>query len=371
MVFMVVLLGFAALTIDVGVMYNTRADLQQAADAAALAAASSLASDAMMQVRMGADGSNMLAQIVNLSSTRADSLASMNPSFGTLTTIIESSDITRGWLDPADGTATLQTAVALDQYNAVQAVVRREAEGSNGPVTFLFAPIFGNLMGETAALATAIYDDRVGGFDVSSLPDGLLPFTIHEDMYEEYFADGDDEYGYDEDLELIYSGPDGIREINLYPHDMAPGNFGLLNIGTPNMGTPALRDHIENGVPPEDFEAEVGTTELLFFDDDADSLTYAITGTPGLTAELASSIETREEQIVGFFLHSFVGEQGSNVVYTITSLRFGRVMDVNLTGGPTQQGFWIQPASYSGSGVLLSENAPSSNGLLGRIVLAR
>ena len=39
MVLLVVMLGFAALTVDVGMMYNTRADLQRAADASAMAGA--------------------------------------------------------------------------------------------------------------------------------------------------------------------------------------------------------------------------------------------------------------------------------------------------------------------------------------------
>ena len=42
LVMLVVLIGFASLTLDVGAMYNTRADLQNAADAAAMAGAAAL-----------------------------------------------------------------------------------------------------------------------------------------------------------------------------------------------------------------------------------------------------------------------------------------------------------------------------------------
>ena len=41
---MTAIMGFAALTIDVGVIYNAKTDLQRTADAAALAASSKLAS---------------------------------------------------------------------------------------------------------------------------------------------------------------------------------------------------------------------------------------------------------------------------------------------------------------------------------------
>ena len=66
-----------------------------------------------------------------------------------------------------------------------------------------------------------------------------------------------------------------------------------------------------------------------------------------------------------------VVDTGSNSIYTITNLRFGRLMDIRLTGGPTHQGLWIQPVSYVGADVRLSRNAPSSGGLLGRLVIAR
>ena len=52
-VLITIMLGFAALTVDIGVAYNARADLQIATDSAALAAASAYASDPMMEVRMG------------------------------------------------------------------------------------------------------------------------------------------------------------------------------------------------------------------------------------------------------------------------------------------------------------------------------
>ena len=49
------LIGFAALTIDVGAMYSVRNDLQISADAAALAAASAYAGDEMIQIQGNID----------------------------------------------------------------------------------------------------------------------------------------------------------------------------------------------------------------------------------------------------------------------------------------------------------------------------
>ena len=47
-VLLVVLLGFTVLAVDVGYMYNTRAELQNAADAAAMAAAVAMGADFLL-----------------------------------------------------------------------------------------------------------------------------------------------------------------------------------------------------------------------------------------------------------------------------------------------------------------------------------
>ena len=50
--------------------------------------------------------------------------------------------------------------------------MRRDETGSNGPVQFFFAPIFGHLVGESSATAVAVVDDRVlldVGFDPGHL----------------------------------------------------------------------------------------------------------------------------------------------------------------------------------------------------------
>jgi len=145
----------------------------------------------------------------------------------------------------------------------------------------------------------------------------------------------------------------------------------VLNIGTGNQGLAALRNQIINGVTAEDLRMEVGTSELTFYDGNGNPETYDITGSPGLDGGLADAIESEEGQIVGFFLHDNVILSGSNAVYTIVQVRFGRVMDIRLTGPPHRRGMYIQPVSYSGSGVKLDANAPSSGGLMGLVVLGR
>ena len=369
------LLAVAALTIDVGAMFNARADLQDAADAAAMAGASAYVGDTMMKVRMGASmGGNRtsaLAEVLFSAGVRSAMCSYMTSTLGAYRTVLDPEDLVTGWIDVTSGTSPIQPNPLPENHNAVEVTLKRTREGANGPVNLFFAPIFNRLYGEVTATATAVFDDRVGGFDVSKGPGVLMPLTIDEDEYEDQLVTGGDDYEYDPDWDSVSPGSDGIKEINLYPDKMAPGNFGLLNIGTPNQGEPALADQIENGVSPEDMEAEIGTSVVTFYDADGNAVTYDITGDPGIKVSLEPSVEVRKGDLVAFLLHDQVTEGGANTVYRIARICFGRVMDVKLTGSPSGRGIWIQPTSYASPAVVLNRSAPSSGGMAGQLVLAR
>jgi len=369
LVMMGTLLSLAALTVDVGMLYSARADLQRAADAGALAGASAFTSDHMLKVRLGEDVSASLAGMSSTSLARIAALSSLNPSVGLSATVVTATDVTSGWIDLASSTSSIVPNPPGNNYNALKVMASRDMDGSNAVVPYFFASIFGKSSGEVTAEAVAAFDDRVESYD---LTEGyLLPFTIHEDVYEDALNNGDDDYGYDGPTDTITEGSDGVREIDLFPGDLAPGNFGLLNIGTPNQGEPALAEQIENGVTPEDMEAETGSADLTFYNGNSSPMTYNITGDPGLKSSLESNIATRIGDVIAFLLHDQVTEQGSNATYQITGIRFGRVMDVELNGPPSGKGLWVQPAIYNGSGVKLSGTAASTGGMVGRIVLVR
>ena len=372
LVMLPVLMGFAAFTIDVGTLYRARAELQTAADSAALAGASAYSTDAMLQVRLDGNES-AFNEVLSLVLTRGSQFSTLNDTLGS-PTLVDTGDIATGWIDVLSSSDPIDTGAAHSQCNAVRVTVRRAedgGEGSNGPVEFFFAPIFGKMTGEASASAVAIFDDRFAGYDSEDGGSDVMPFTIHENVLAAELAGGGDQFGYDPVLDTVTSGPDGVREINIYPHASVPGNFGLLNIGLPDQGVPGLADQIENGVPPEDIEAEIGTPVLAYYDEEGSPLTYDITGSPGLKASLESAIETRIVDTIAFLIHDQVTGSGANATYRITQMRFARVMGVKLKGAASSRGFWLQPVSYTGAGVRLGRSAGSSNGMVGRLVLAR
>ena len=387
-VMMVVLIGFAAMTVDVGTLYNTRGDLQRTADAAALAGASAYTTDEMMSVRMETGGSEALTFVNNLILSRSTEYASMNPTFlaSSTKTKVATSDINSGYLKLASASETMHTNPQPWEFNAVHVMVRREEGGLNGSVPLFFAPIFGKLVGESSASAVAVFDDRVTGFTPGTPgAANLLPFGIQQDIYDEQrTTTGGDQWAYDDTSlaapnERVSNAPDSIREVKLYPWPLSgdgsdgSGNFGFLNVGTENQGASAEANQILYGITGAEINAEIGTPEPTFYGESGESVTYEITGSPGLTASHEAAISQLIGKVVGFFIYSTYTDPGANDIYTITGIRFGRVMHIDLKGNQSKPdyGFFIQPVSYSGGGLKIDPDAPSSNGQMGRLVLAR
>lgn len=364
-----VLLGFAALTLDVAQIYNVREDLQNSADSAALAAASAYITDPMLQIRLGYGGGAAFDDTTAFGITEVNRVAARNQSFGMTSTAIDSADVRFGWIDLASGTSPLVTGGDYDAANAVQVTVRRD-ENENGAVSLFFAPIFGVNTAEVTASAVAVLDDRFQGYNLNDGTAEVWPVTVSKTIYQQELVGGSDSWQVDTNGTPT-SGSDGVREINLYPYVSVPGNFGLLNIGIGSSSASGLSDQFEYGVTPDQMTDEIGSSTISFYDDTGASITHDIGGTPGLKASLETAMDTRVGQVVAFLLHDQVSGNGSNSTYRTTGMVFARVMDVRLKGASSSRGVWLQPVAYAGAGVVTNKNAPSSNGMVGLVMLAR
>ena len=368
-IFVPVFLGFAALTVDVGVLYNTRGDLQNAADAAAMAAAHGYTTTRAMQVRMGTSSSS--AEMEQAAVQGARGVTDKSPLFGNTYVKINDSDVTMGWIDVESSNSPLQSGAVPSTWNAVHVITRRSDDSPNGPATLFFAGIFGLHHTDVSASAVAAFDDHFSGMETSESQVLIWPFTRDIDDYEMQLTTGGDDFGYDVDSDSILSGADGMREVILYPGDEAPGNYGLINVGPPSLSASELAYQIANSISQSDFEMTFGSTELHFFDASGEPTPYNIPGNSGLKSKLEDAIKLKVGDFVGFFLHDQVSGTGSNTVYRVVGMRFGRVMNVALQISSKSRGLWIQPMTYDGPGVFTRKEAPTSNGAAGTIVLVR
>jgi Flp pilus assembly protein TadG len=137
-----VIIGFAALTIDVGLIYNTKTDLQRAADAAALAAAGRL-------------GDYEAGDPLELGREAAWSVTADNTVLNKRITI-ENSDITFGRSILNKQTGQFDFVPTNTFPDSARVVVRKTSGSSNGSLGLYFARIFGKESQDVTAEAIAM-----------------------------------------------------------------------------------------------------------------------------------------------------------------------------------------------------------------------
>ncbi|MEW6252425.1 MAG: VWA domain-containing protein, partial [Planctomycetota bacterium] len=138
-----IVFGMAALAIDFARVHTTRAELQSAADAGALAAAAVLV-----------DQQDPLQAAVEA----ADQFAQLNAPAGYLTRV-ESQDVELGHAIFDPNTRGFQFQAGGTHFDAVRVTVRRTAEGEVR-VPFLFAPVLGYDVQRVQARAAAVLIPR-------------------------------------------------------------------------------------------------------------------------------------------------------------------------------------------------------------------
>jgi Flp pilus assembly protein TadG len=336
---MVTLLAFAALTVDLGLMYGTRSDLQRTADAAAMAGAIRL----MDQDRL--KGGTDLTDVIDASRLSVSTFAALNPIYRTTPTVL-SADIQAGYLsDPYNPYESLDTTTP-GRFNAIQVVTRKDGS-CNGPLDLLFAWIMGHQSTNVTATATAAFMDGVVGFRVDDGDPnaGLLPLALRNTSWLNLLngtATSGDNYTYDPETGTVSPGPDGIPELNLYPGSGAgqlpPGNFGTVDIGSSGNSTADLVRQILYGVNAADLAHHGGELRL------GDDGTLLLNGDTGLSAGIKDELEAIKGKARTIPIFSTVAGPGNNAMFTVVGFAGIRIMNVKLTGSMSSKNVIIQPA---------------------------
>ena len=138
------MIGFAALAIDVSAMYGAKGEMQRTADAAALAAAAMLSENSQAEAFQA-----------------AKVYAEANPVLGRSLTLTES-DVTFGKavMNDAGGYTFVDSGVPANAVNAVRVTVRHTADSPNQSLPLYFASIFGKDSTEMTTEAIAMMVPR-------------------------------------------------------------------------------------------------------------------------------------------------------------------------------------------------------------------
>ena len=256
-----VLLGFAALAVDLTRLHLVKVELQNAADAAAMGGARSL-TDA------GGDPFNWAA-----ASAKALELARQNVANGSQ---IQDATIETGYWN-------LQSRSWADTpgtgyFPAVRATIAFSGTQNNGPLNLLFAPVLGIDDTDVEATAIAVIAPPSGGT-------GLFPFVIGMKMLDHFWDTSTSS-------PVLYNGVAKTIDLgSIYTFDgeeVLSGQWTTFQSNVKNPDVPFMRDLIDNGNETElsigdntyiqpgakatvYSEVPVGTTVGMFIVDEVDT----------------------------------------------------------------------------------------------------
>jgi Flp pilus assembly protein TadG len=361
---LIMVFAFTAFTVDVGYITLTTAELQKSADAAALGAAIELA-DAFGPGKLVTS-----AQAATNAQNAAVAVAAENRAGGSWSVYADGPrDVRVGnysW-DDATGTYVKQWGVA--PYNMVEVTLRRDQAGSvqgDGPLDLFFAPILGHDQANVFARSTAVLQAGVGFRKVPGQNIAILPITLDVETWDNLINNGvgTDDYTYNPVTKTVTAGPDGIKEVNLYPYGnqaLPPGNRGTVDFGHQGNSTADISRQIRKGLNDADWAAlaDQGITELRW---DTDPI--LINGDTGLSAGIKDDLEAIKGLPRAIPLFSQVSGPGNNAMYTIVRFVGIRVLNVKLTGKPASKRVIIQPAPFSDFNVMPGEIEITSDSIL-------
>lgn len=348
-VMLVVVIAFAAFTIEYGMITVTQGQLQNAADSASHAAmleySRSIGPDAELTPNAGEKAARDVAvemvskfRTGNVASTPAD--PNLDVRFGVRTWSASSKQWVENWNSSGP-------------FNMVEVSPKKiKARHTELPMTF------GRLLGvdghevQRSSVAAVV---AANGFKMKQNAGewlGILPIAVDYGTWQKLVEANNggsttgfpDNFSYEGET-TVASGSDGVRELNIYPDlntSLPPGNRGTVDIGSPNNSTNDLKRQIVYGL---------NSFDLSFFPNGELNCSVEkplyLNGDPGISAGIENSLKSIIGQTRAIPIFTSVSGPGNNANYTVIKFVGVRILDVNLSGGPKKRFLMIQPATFS------------------------
>jgi len=292
-VLLIPLVGMMAFAVDVGVITVSTAELQSAADAAALAAA-----DPMMDgyVRFNTAASGATASVVTATEAEARAKAreyaayhrNMDMAAGVA---LPDADVSFGYTDKSNIYHPLADGATYNGSfpNTVTVVLQRNPTAGNGQVRLIFGSVFGWTRANVNVQARAvIFNGRLKGLPTGR---GFLPLALDYNSWNAYvYSQHKDDVDPQLNWAAMLSDPKGTKEfkdmtvaerqalvsnvaakdypfaqkpdsgglnqLQAFPSPtQVPGNFGWLSLNNNSVSANSLRDWINEGLSTDDIRA--------------------------------------------------------------------------------------------------------------------
>jgi hypothetical protein len=243
-----------AFAVDMSWLVLARSELQNAADAAALAGANRLGDNYVLfslKTQTAANKTALIKDAVSTAKASAKTYAAANSAGGVSSLVLLDSDIDVGYTN-ASGTFTSNSTDATLYPNTIKVTLRRDST-ANTSLSMFFAPTLGISTVDVQAQATAMgYGGRVDSFRTSGpQAAGMLPVTFDVTQWNSFVKTGKDSDG------NTTTDANGNPEIQLYPSISTVGNFGWISLNDAHVGASTLNSWITNGPTNNDIQALV------------------------------------------------------------------------------------------------------------------
>jgi Flp pilus assembly protein TadG len=366
-VLMLPLLGMLAFSIDVGYMVLVQTDLQNAADAAALAGAERLQGLFVQYYSPGLTATQQAAiltqAITNVAPNAttgapgspmytAEQFSNYNKAGGVYISVLDS-DVTFGYLDASGNYSTSYTAFP----NTISVTTRRDGN-ANTPLSLFFGPVF-NVSSEnmTATARATIYAGDITSLqDIKGIDAHILPVALDVNIWKNFYQTGQSPDG------NIYYGPNGDPQLLVYPVDTnTPGSFGLIDVGPSANNAPAFRTWIDNGWTPNDIQYLLDNSLLPV----SMSSPAAWKVGPGLKSTLLTNFQDQigNPNLIPLFTPAsqtpYVAATGTGQGATYAVVGFAGITISQATGDGNNMNISIQPAANIDATSVITNPAPA------------
>ncbi len=367
---LVMLLGFVALTVDLGFLMETKTQLQAAADGSVLSGALELPDG------WGAGKISTADQVKTATGSAAQTVAAMYRVGEQASAYVDTTRDLRFGQRTQNAQGAWVETWGTSPYNMVEITVRRDQPLTGNTVTrgdqkipLLFAPAIGSNLSSLTAKATAVLAPGNGFFipPSSGLTCPLLPIALDETTWNNLINSGvgSDNYSYNATTKTVSSGTDGIKEVTLYPDgtNTTAGNRGTVDIGSSNNSTADLSRQIRYGPNEADLAYFGGKVQIP-----ASGL-LALNGDTGLSAGIKDDLAAIIGQPRAIPIFRSVSGPGNNATYQICKFVGIRILFVQLTGSPSQKKVVVQPAPVFDGTIISSPGAMQPDSIIASLKL--
>jgi Flp pilus assembly protein TadG len=360
-ILLIPILGMMAFAIDVGYVVMTRAELQNAADAAALAAAEQMSAYYVQYYSPSADQTMVLNNAKSQAKTFASTYAGFHKAGPVSSLALDATnDVVFGYMD---NSTPYETPPPTGYFpNTVQVTLRLDGGAATNPTLGLF---FGKVLGLNSVTVTAtaratIYNGDATSF--SGADSALLPATLDQEVWQQFLSTGKGSLpDFDYTAPTSYApfslpspAVSGSPQILVVPDPNGrPGGWNYLSLDSNANGTSDYKSWFSNGMGSTDLTAlkNDGQLPLPTQPSDPTQASYYWKGSPGDRGSSMPFPSAGAVRVLPLFLHVPASQASS---YTASDKNQG-TWDGH---GGDGQSSWFNIVQFVG--VVVTDN---SNGL--------